>query len=60
MRHGRSPCLARVLLAHDVEMPVGGSNILARCSITPAVLETVIPLTSLHTSLTLPACRGDA
>jgi hypothetical protein len=44
---------ARVVVAHRVELPVGGPNILARCSIAAPILETVVPLTTLHTSLTL-------
>lgn len=60
MRHRSRASFARVMVADGVELTVGRPYILARCAVAASILETVVPLTSLHTSLSLPGWRGAA
>jgi hypothetical protein len=50
--------LSRVVVADEVELAVRRPNVLAGCAVAAPVLEAEVPLTSLHTSLTLGgSCR---
>lgn len=53
----RGAGFARVVVADRIELTVGRPYVLARCAIAASILETVVPLTTLHTSLTLRGSR---